>query len=119
MSNFTSTPEYFDSRDVIARIEELEDRDLTPELSFSEGKELEALIALRDEAEEREVGEWEFGITFIREDCIADHAEEDLAEFIDIDSIPSWVVIDWDETAKNYFDENRTYQFRGTTYYAR
>lgn len=118
MRNFTGTPEYFDSREVNERIAELEDRDLTPELSFTEEKELEALTALRDEAEHDE-GEWDYGITLIREDCRAEHVEEDLSTFMNTDEIPSWVVIDWDATAEEYFDAKRTYTFRGTTYYAR
>lgn len=112
--------ERIDSRDVIARIEELEsdlecaadeasaklepDTKFDPEVwakqNFPDWEELEALRDLRDEA--CASPDWTYGELLIREDCFEDYARE-LAEDIGAcDPDAPWPIscIDWEEAAK-------------------
>ena len=117
MSDLTSSPELFDSRDVIERIEELEAVP-TIDREPDDQEELDALYALQDDAEC--LDDWEHGATFIRDDYFSDYVEELLKEvgYIPGD-LPSWVVIDWDETADNMQADYTDFEFMGTTYWAR
>lgn len=130
MADFSTTPDYFDSREVIERIAELEleygpedgdsiDTIHTEKMSEDEQEEYAALLALAEEAEGN-VTDWEYGETFIHEDYFEDYAEESIVDcgYIPAD-LPSWIVIDWKETADNLKEDYGTYSFRGETYYAR
>jgi hypothetical protein len=130
---------YIDSRDVIARIEELEseladaiddasncvedgeefDPDKWAEKGFADYDELEALRALAAEASGSP--DWAHGETLIREDRLEEYARQ-LAE--DCDMLPRehrWPFncIDWEEAANelrlDYFDVD----FDGITYFIR
>ena len=113
MSDFSSPPELFDSRDVIERIEELESVP-TIDREPDDQEELDALYALLDDAEG--IHDWHHGATFIRDDYFSDYVEELLNIPGDL---PSWVVIDWDETADNMQADYTDFGFMGTTYWAR
>lgn len=126
----TTAPESFDSREVIARIEELEaflENANDPELSDADREdaldefdvdEYEALTELRDEADH--LSDWEHGETFIREDAFTDYAMEMLQDvgYLPAD-LPGWVVIDEDATADNMKVDYNEFEFMGTTYFAR
>lgn len=131
MSDFTSAPDYFDSREVIERIEELEtllenaedtelsDDDRAEALEEFDRKEYDALIALRDGAEGN-IPDWQYGETFIREDEFTAYAMELLSDtgYLSAD-LPSWIIIDEEETADNMKVDYTEFEFMGTTYYAR
>lgn len=134
MADFSTTPDYFDSREVIERIEELtaEFIDATEDgpadvmsvddwaygLSRDDAEELAALIEFQDEADG--MSDWQYGETFIRDDEFTNYAEEYLKDcgFIPAD-FPSWIAIDWEETASNLKPDYTDYTFRGETYWAR
>lgn len=136
LSNFDGSDEFFDSRDVIARIEELTEEweEVTGEdfdeyslsvddymngLSEDDAVELEALINLREEAT-GVIPDFEHGETFIHEDSFTDYAKELVTDtgYISAD-LPDWIEIDWEATAENIKVDYTEFEFRGETYYAR
>ena len=131
-----------DSRDVIARIKELEEdrqalvdaRDeafgvdgeareaaedaLTDWDAGDEGDELKALKALADEA--KGCGDWEYGATLVHEDYWVDYVQELLQDVGDLPrGLPGYLVIDWEKTADNIAADYNQVQFGGVTYYVR
>lgn len=128
---FDGTEDFLDSREVIERIEELEaylenstDPELTEEereeaLDEFDREEYDALIKLRDEADDN-IADWEYGETFISESAFTDYAMELLSGIGYLPSnLPSWIVIDEEETASKMKEDYTEFEFRGTTYYAR
>ena len=85
------TADLIDSREVIERIEELED--LAPR-----SKELKALIELQDQCD---YGDWEHGATLINDNYFTEHAKQEAHELYgtDYDEWP-YRCIDWDEAAE-------------------
>lgn len=89
MNDFSSTPDYFDSREAIERIAELQSKmDDNPHceecadfeynieaLDEGEQEEYNELMALSEEAE-GQVADWLHGEMFIREDKFTDYVEE-------------------------------------------
>jgi hypothetical protein len=125
-----------DSRDVIARIEELTDEiadaqaDIdNPDTEVSESaaadieelrSELRALEALQSEAEGY-AADWQHGETLIRDSYFKTYAQE-LAD--DIGAVPrdlSWpaTCIDWDQAARELQMDYTSVDFDGVTYWVR
>lgn len=131
MVNFDGTDAFFDSRDVIERIAELEllaetmnDEEETNEAraeAYAEydGEEYNALISLQEEAEGY-ISDWQYGETFISEDYFTEYTVKMLSDigYLPAD-LPTWIVLDADATAKNVKVDYTEFEFRGTTYYAR
>lgn len=135
----SNSDDVIDSRDVIARIEELtaEREALQDELdnATDDGKaeritlaewdadnaeELAALIALQDEAEGY-AADWHHGEILIRDSYFKDYAQE-LAD--DIGAVPkdlSWPCncIDWDQAARDLRMDYSAVDFGGITYWVR
>ncbi len=106
-----------DSRDVIARIEELE---ADEERDEADNEELAALKALADEAAGY-AADWEHGETLIRDSYFKEYAME-LAD--DIGAVPreySWPAscIDWDQAARELQMDYTSVDFDGVTYWVR
>jgi hypothetical protein len=104
-----------DSRDVIARIEELEGID---EPDDDERDELNTLKELAEEAEGYSP-DWAYGSTLIRDSYFKDYAME-LAE--DIGAIPDnlqWpcTCIDWDQAARELQMDYTSVEFGDVTYW--
>lgn len=130
MTDFTSNPDRIDSREVEERIEELiaefidatdtdpvEDMsvdDWSAGLNGSDAEELAALIEFRDDASS--APDWVYGAQFIHDSEFADYVEELLEE--EVGNLPDWLVIDWEETARNIQSDYTDYDFRGETYWA-
>jgi len=111
-----------DSRDVIARIEELENdrNDENAGLLEREVAELEALTALADEASDY-TDEWQDGAVLIRDSYFEDYAQE-LAESIGaIDSTATWPnnCIDWERATRELQMDYTEVDFDGVTYWIR
>ena len=106
--------EILDTRDLIARLEELRgDEDLNDE----EREELAALEAVEDAG----IADWLYGETLIREDSFTDYARE-LAEDIGaIDPNAQWPLshIDWDAAADALKEDYTEVTLDGSTYYVR
>lgn len=137
MASFDGTDDYFDSREVIERIAELEaeyadvhNRDFDPksftisDLIFAMGdagaEEFQALLALREEAEGY-ISDWQYGETFYTWGALVEYAEETVRECYTPGGLPSWVTnhIDWEAVAEEIKVDYTEFEFRGTTYYAR
>lgn len=105
-----------DVRDIIARIEELEDQDFTHELVV--------LRNLMDELEglggdEQWRGEW-YPITLIRDSYFTDFARELLEDCGDIPAnVPHYIEIDWERTARNIRVDYMPVEVNGMTYWTR
>ena len=122
-----------DSRDVIARIEELTDeRDAYndpdnedapqnwSEDNPDDAEELIALVALAEEASGY-AADWKHGETLIRDSYFKDYAME-LAEDIGaIDRDAKWphICIDWDQAARELQQDYSAVDFDGVTYWVR
>jgi hypothetical protein len=111
-----------DSRDVIARIKdleaELEDEDPN-EVDPDAREELAALKALTDEG--RQSPDWHHGETLIRDSYFRDYAKQ-LAEDIgavdpELQGRWPYTCIDWDEAAEELKNDYFEVDFDGVTYW--
>jgi hypothetical protein len=121
-NSIDNSMDVIDSRDVIARIEELEnDRDdKNVGLLEIEVAELEALTALADEASDY-APDWQYGATLIRDSYFEDYAQE-LAEDIGaIDSNATWPnnCIDWERATRELQMDYTEVDFDGVPYWIR
>lgn len=135
MANFDGTDDFFDSREVIERIEALTGEyidatdsdpadimsldDWRAGLTDDDANELFALLEFRDAAEC--VSDWHYGETFIRDGKpFTDYVEELLTDcgYISAD-FPAWIEINWESTAANVQVDYTDFEFRGATYWAR
>lgn len=127
----SNADDIIDSRDVIARIEELEGlkeearvSDMAPldRVAFSdpEAAELESLKKLAAEGDG--VDDWEYGACLIRDSHFIDYAQE-LAEDLEGSGIreAQWPYrhIDWERAADELKQDYTAVEFDGVTYWAR
>ena len=113
--SISNSDDLIDSRDVIARIDELEGAE-----DEDEQAELTALEALRDEAEGY-AADWRYGETLIRDSYFEDYARQ-LAEDIGaLDKCDTWpaTCIDWKQAANELKQDYTSVEFDGVTYWAR
>lgn len=137
MNDISNLDDIINSRDVIARIEELEEdrtdagdpegmessADVAAALSAwdaDNGAELAALKALAEEAEGY-AADWRYGETLIRDSYFETYAQE-LAD--DIGAIPddvAWPLtcIDWEAAARELQQDYTSVDFDGVTYWIR
>jgi len=113
----SNTEDIIDSRDIIARIEELEEDESRDE---SEEEELKILKELAEEGESS-FSDWEHGIGLIRDSYFEDYARS-LAE--DIGAIKAdmdWPCncIDWKQAAEELQQDYTSIEFDGVTYWGR
>lgn len=116
-NTISNSDDVIDSRDVIARIEELES--LGDERDDELNDELQALQSLSDEANSAD--DWKYGATLIRDSYFKEYAQE-LAEELDlIKSNAYWPYncIDWDQAAKDLQVDYSSVEFDGVTYWVR
>jgi len=116
----TSNDDIIDSRDVIARIEELEEmiREGVDDTD-DDRAELTALRALAEQGQY--VDDWTYGATLIRDSYFVDYAKQ-LAEEIDaIPEFPTWPTmhIDWEAAADELQADYTDVEFDGVTYWVR
>lgn len=121
-----NSQDVMDSRDIIARIDELESMvndnndlpdDEREDLSEEE-TELAALKALADEADGSP--DWPYGEVLIRESYWVDYVKELLEDTGDLPKdLPWYIEIDWDTTANNIAVDYSQVDFDGVTYYIR
>ena len=140
MTAITNTDDIIDSRDVIARIEELEtmrndwideveendgEFDMSPEVDWhnahtEEGLELDALKELAEEAADY-APDWKYGEALIRDSYFREYAQE-LAEDIGaVNSDLGWPnsCIDWEQAARELQMDYTAVDFDGVTYWVR
>lgn len=125
-TNVDNGTETIDSRDIIARIEELraereasDDSEQWDVDNMQEATELHALEMLQDEAEGY-AADWHHGEILIRDSYFTDYAREMLEDCGTIPrDLPSWVEIDWKATARNVRADYTAVDFDGVTYWIR
>lgn len=141
--DISNTEDMLDSRDIFARIEELEAEKESmledvpaseygnPEnekwVAWEESDEFTELKNLSDFMEEFKGyggdeqwrGDW-YPVTIIRDSYFEEYTEELVTDcgYISRD-FPSWIVIDWKETAENVQQDYTSAEFDGVTYWAR
>lgn len=113
--SISNRDDLIDSRDVIARVEELEDNE---ERDEDEEEELTALRALAEEA--AGCGDWEHGETLIRDSYFEDYARE-LADDLGLIKDAGWpyTCIDWGKAATDLQIDYTSVEFDGVTYWLR
>jgi hypothetical protein len=114
-TEITKYDDVIDSRDIIARIEELRALDPFTDDDLNELQSLEKLAA-----EGETLDDWEHGLTLIRDSYFTDHTREMLEDcgYIPKD-LPSWIEIDFKATARNVQIDYTPLDFAGRTYWAR
>jgi hypothetical protein len=115
-----------DSRDIIARIEELQEQ-AKDALNESERKELETLAALAVECED--CSDWEHGAQLVRGTYFVDHTKELISDcYEDVGKAPRgqenrWpykhVTIDYESAAEELKQDYTEVDFDGVTYFIR
>ena len=120
MTNISNTQDTIDSRDVIARIEELEsyaDDDIIDGPQIAD--ELESLKAFAEEGEES--SDWEYGEQLIRYSHFRDYAIETAMDGGMVDDTATWPMtcIDWDMAARELKHDYMSVDFAGVEYYIR
>ncbi len=125
-NEINNSQEVIDSRDLIERIEELEDlinnnKNLPKEKREDLTEEERELEVLNDLAEESNVSpDWKYGETLIRESFFIEYITEVLVDIGDLPKkIPHYIVIDWEETAENIKEDYITVDFDGVDYLIR
>jgi hypothetical protein len=139
-TNVDNGTETIDSRDIIARIEELEterdsctllreddDGNVTEEADpqgwadqyREDAAELAALVRLAEEAEGY-AADWHHGEILIRDSYFTEYAREMLEDCGTIPrDLPWFVAIDWEATARNVRADYTAVDFDGVTYWIR
>lgn len=118
----TNTDDIIDSRDVIKRIEELEESKKYRGGIIYELDELAALKALASEGSGYSQG-WQHGTTLIRDTYFQEHAQELARDCGDIPSAGSsqWPLyyIDWEQAARELQYDYTSIDFDGVAYWVR
>lgn len=116
----TNNDDVIDSRDVIARIEELQGQYIEgADLTEDERRELDTLCALAHEG--RNLADWEHGETLIRDSHFADYAKELATDLGAVSPDAKWPLmhIDWGAAAEALLPDYTDVTFDGVTYWAR
>jgi len=115
----TNDEDIIDSRDIIARIEELQED--TDSLDDSESFELKALIALDQNGKDAFEDNWKYGVSLIRDDYFETHARELASDIGAISDDMSWPAhcIDWEQAANELQADYALLEFDGVEYWAR
>lgn len=114
-TEISNSTDVIDSRDVIARIKELEGTE-----DADEQTELKALLALQEEAEGYSP-DWKYGATLIRDSYFEDYARELADDIGAIKSDAQWpaTCIDWKQAADELKQDYTSVEFDGVTYWVR
>jgi hypothetical protein len=104
-----------DSRDIIERIEELENED---ELDESEQEELNLLKSVAEEGEG--YSDWEHGETLINSNYWVDYCAQMVKDIGDLpQDIPNYIEIDWQGTADNLSNDYSRIDVGNSEFYIR
>ena len=122
-TDISNNDDVIDSRDVIARIEELESEKedcKENQEEFENQEELDSLIALQDEAEGY-AADWKYGEQLIRDSYFEDFARQEAEDLGYIKNDTSWpyTCIDWEQAADELQQDYTSVEFDGETYWIR
>jgi hypothetical protein len=118
--DISNSEDIIDSRDIIARIDELTEllEGADPEDYSDEREELAALQALSDDARS---DDWRYGATLIRDSYFQEYAEQLADDIGAIDRNASWPLnfINWEAAADALKADYTSVEFDGVTYWVR
>ena len=120
-----NSQDIIDSRDIITRIEYLENlkEDAESEGNTLEDYEQEELTNLKELAEQGEnnASDWIYGSTLVRDSYFEEFAEEEANELGLINNDSSWPFnhIDWEAAAEELQQDYTEIDFDGVTYWVR
>lgn len=130
-NEITNSEDIIDSRDIIARIEDLESEGIKPYSEYKTeeeagenielAQELESLKKLTEEASSYS-DDWDFGCTLIRDSYFTEYAEELCKDIGDIPQDLPWYIanhIDWDGVASEIKQDYTIVDFDGVEYFIR
>ncbi len=128
-SEITNSQQLIDSRDIIARIEELESEGIIPldEIPQDEeandpelAEELQHLKAMAGEAEDY-AEDWKFGACLVSEEYWEDYCREFAMDIGAISKDTAWpcTCIDWEKAAIELARDYTQVDFDGVTYFVR
>ena len=114
----TNNEDTIDSRDIIARIEELEEDD---ELEDWEKDELECLTALDQDGKGAYGDSWKYGIGLVRDSHFTEYAQKFASDTGAISDTQSWPAncIDWEQATNELQTDYTLLDFDGVEYWAR
>lgn len=109
-----------DSRDVMARIEELGDLVADNEATAEEHDEWESLIRLQDEAACCSQ-DWEYGSALIRDSYFEEYSRDKARDLNMVNDDLGWphTCIDWNEAAEQLQADYTEVEFDGVIYWVR
>jgi antirestriction protein len=112
--SISNSDDVIDSRDVIERIEELQETDDADEIA-----ERGTLERLADEASGY-AADWTHGEVLIRETYFTEYCKEMLEDCGDLpENLPHYIEIDWEATASNLRVDYTEVEFDGVAYLVR
>ena len=129
-TNLDTSADIIDVRDIIERVEELEDEmqgeipDGTTWAGTEQAEELSALRAILADLEgnggdEQWRGDW-YPVTLIRDSYFVDYAQELCEDIGDVPrNLPHYIEIDWNATARNIRMDYTCTEINGITYWYR
>lgn len=130
MQETTSYDDIIDSRDVIARIDDLREESelLSDNASYDDSeisrddvtKELTALTDLAKQGEDY-LEDWQYGVTLVRDSYFETYAQEFAEELDLIPANTAWpfTCIDWAQAARELQMDYTSVEYDGVTYWAR
>ena len=113
----SNTADVIDSRDIIARIEELEGNE---ERTYDERDELTSLLKLAGQAEGY-AADWQYGEALIRDSYFETYAQE-LADDLGMTNrgaVWPYTCIDWKQAARELQMDYTAVDYDGVTYWVR
>jgi hypothetical protein len=113
----SNTEDLLDSRDIIARIKELELLADEEELDEGDRHDLDALRSLADEASG--CADWEHGETLIRDSFFTEYAQEFAEDIGAISDVHNWPLycIDWEQAARELQMDYMCVSYDGIDYW--
>lgn len=128
MREISNTDNVIDSRDVIARIEELaqqardyaNDEEGAEPLSDEEDAEMSSLSDFATQGA-NSTDDWDHGATLIRYSYFTEYIRDYVQEMSSdaLSTLPDYVMIDWEATADQLHSHYSSVEFDGVTYYVR
>ena len=119
MRSIDNYEDVIDSRDIIERIDELEEMQADEDcgLDTDEESELASLKALAAEGEP-ESEDWVHGVSLVRDSYFTTYIQELVEECYEFE-LPDFVEVDWEATARNVQQDYTPVEFDGVTYWVR
>lgn len=118
MADTSNTADVIDSRDIIARIEELEEEAVDGIPLEEDRTELASLRKLAEQAEGY-ASDWKYGEALIRDSHFETYAQELAEECHELPAHWPFRCIDWEQAARELQQDYTAVDYDGVTYWIR